>query len=69
MLYAFKQTRNICILLMAGLAKILLKVRRNIFYVSLNLQLILFRFLAKILPLAAEVRLRNSLNFQTLCIV
>lgn len=69
MLYDFKQTRNIRILLMAGLAKILLKGSRNIFYVSLNLQLILFRFLAKILPLAAEVRLRNSLNFQTLCTV
>lgn len=69
MLYDFKQTRNIRILLMAGLAKILLKVRRNIFYVSLNLKLILFRFLAKILPLVAEVRLRNSLNFQALCTV
>ena len=69
MLYDFKQTRNIYILLMAGLAKILLKVRRNIFYVNLNLQLILSRFLAKILPLAAEVRLRNSLNFQALCTV
>ena len=55
MLHDFKQTRNICILFMAGLAKILLKVRRNIFYVSLNLQQILFRFLAKILPLVAEV--------------